>query len=228
MGETEARNEAIAFGEFLRRNNSVELKINKLAHIGSRNFLNPDDDDRLFARIVADVAQRKPFSVVRLGDGEGNVLFWGERRKQYPELARFSMDSIWHMMFGHKAASIALYERLYDAVSNAARNADYLGIPLVEQDQHSISLMCDPAQDYVGPRGNMGQAAVWDWVKQHCAARLDSEDFMLVNAFFHTSLVGYLEPILSEASNLSVITHVMRAYCNVSVHSLKSKRGLIS
>ena len=82
MGLEAAISEGVAYGEFLHQRRSTQSKLATLDLLGAANLTHPDTDHILFARVIDDIVERKPFSVVRLGDGEGNVLFWGSRRAE--------------------------------------------------------------------------------------------------------------------------------------------------
>ena len=53
-------------------------RVNGLLQAGGNESYESDESERGFwLEVLARVQQRRPFSVVRLGEGEGNVLFWG-------------------------------------------------------------------------------------------------------------------------------------------------------
>lgn len=206
MGQAEVVSERLAYGQFLRNRRSAESKVDILDRIGDRNLTRWGKSATLFARLIADIEARKPFSLIRLGDGEGNVLFWGSRRSEYPALARYAMDGIWSMMFGREA-DVSEFDRLYEYMVRAVHGSDYLGMSEMDGDELCIGRMCDPSVDGADIRGDLGTAAVWDWISGQALDRIQDGGQVLVNAWIHSALVpDQLRALLNAAGGLSLIT----------------------
>lgn len=206
MGKIEAIHEARDYARFLDGRQSSMLNAGTLARIGSRNMTAWGAHPPLFAMLISDVRAKRPFSLIRLGDGEGNVLFWGSRRLEFPELARFAMDQIWRLMFG-RTGQAGDFDRLHDSMVRAAQSADYLGISQLPAYERSIDLIRECPAEGIDVRGQTGAAAVWDWVSGHMMNRFEEGDLVLVNAWFHCELVpAALRGLLMAAESLSLIT----------------------
>jgi hypothetical protein len=206
MARNEAIHEARAYAGFLSRQGAELLQADTLARIGSRNMTAWKPHPPLLASLIADIRDQKPFSLIRLGDGEGNVLFWGYRRIEYPGLARFAMEQIWRLMFG-SAGQVADFHRVHDGMAGAALGADYLGISQLAGYERSIGLLRDCPAEELDLRGQSGAAAVWDWVSAHMKHRIEAGGPVLISAWFHGDLVpAALRDLLNATRKLSLVT----------------------
>jgi hypothetical protein len=88
----------------------------------------PVHDDGLLSlvdvvdRIGRALAERRPFSLVRLGDGEGGCLFWGH--PDFPELAHYVATQSMESHFGPQDWLADDIAGLRDGIADAAVNAD--------------------------------------------------------------------------------------------------------
>ncbi|KQT17777.1 hypothetical protein ASG40_17350 [Methylobacterium sp. Leaf399] len=82
--------------------------------------------DALRTRLSAAVSAGVPFSIIRLGDGEGRVMGYPEHVPS-PLLA-----DIWRTWFGHTAYREAQVAALREALREACRAADVIGVPQAE------------------------------------------------------------------------------------------------
>ncbi len=79
--------------------------------------------DALRVRLQAAIADRAPFSAIRLGDGEGRVM-------GYPEYVTDALlGDIWRTWFGHAAYRTPQVSDLRAALREACRTADVIGVP---------------------------------------------------------------------------------------------------
>lgn len=206
MRKIEAIPEAREYGSFLREQQEALLKTDQLARIGSMNMTAWGAHPALLESLNSDIQRQKPFSLIRLGDGEGNVLFWGFRRIGYPRLARFCMDNIWLMMFG-RSGQTDDFCKLHEEMRLAIRGADYLGMAQIASYEQSIAHLCDCPDNALDIRGQAGAATVWDWISGNMEQRTDGGGPVLINAWFHTELTPVaLRGLLGAATRLSLIT----------------------
>lgn len=83
--------------------------------------------------IHASIADRRPFSLVRVGDGEAKALVYHRRRfiaDLAEDRARAIGDNIWHNWFGRSVADMAGYDldRIMTAYLGAVENSTILGL----------------------------------------------------------------------------------------------------
>ncbi len=159
----------------------------------------------LHKQLIQNIIQKKPFSFIRLGDGEGNILFWGKYRNEYPELARFCLRRIWNLMFGAvKLPDESILEMIYTKMSNAALEADYLGIHTHQQVEKMLSQLSskDTEKDF---RGGIGVLNTWDWFsvldsKQQKSGRT------LVKWHVNRIMLDKYDELINYAEDVSLIT----------------------
>ena len=77
-------------------------------------------------RIVRAIQDRASFSMVRMGDGEGNCLFDFE---QYPALKSYILDRISYMHFGEGSIVPAHDEEFLSMMNQAIDSSDVIGVP---------------------------------------------------------------------------------------------------
>ena len=176
-----------------------------LAGLGERNLQGRSSHQILRTRLLEDIEQGIPFSLVRLGDGEGNVLFWGNKGAEFPVLARLCMDRIWRVMFGRIQPSDELWDDLYGGISSAAMNARYVGVPTPRQTEESLRRLCEAKEQDFDLRGTTGVLSVWDWYR---AARNVKSNVVhrVVEWHVHLPLLEFYGELIREAENVSLIT----------------------
>ncbi|MBP2314227.1 glycosyltransferase [Azospirillum soli] len=82
--------------------------------------------EAVVARILDSYEARRPFSLIRLGDGEGNFLPYPAEHAAFAEADRAATQCIW---WGEPRLTGAAADVLSDALQAAVRNADVVGIP---------------------------------------------------------------------------------------------------
>jgi hypothetical protein len=144
--------------------------------------------------------------LLRLGDGEGNLLFWDAHRDTSPALAGLSMERILRLMFGRRMPRRAHWDRIAALTVEAVENASYAGLPTPKQTFSNLdALVAARAQDF-DLRGTSGVVAVWDWLEPRAAAWLADPQRVVVNWHVHSSLLGFAPALVRAAGNVSVIT----------------------
>jgi hypothetical protein len=177
-----------------------------LETLGERNLQNRNTHARLGERLLADVRARRAFSLLRLGDGEGNLLFWDAHRLACPALAGLSMERILRLMFGQRMPARAHWDRLAALVVEAVENASYAGLPTPKQTFSNLdALALARAQDF-DLRGTSGVVAVWDWLEPGAAQWLGDPGRVVVNWHVHSSLLGFAPALVRAAGNVSLVT----------------------
>src|SRR5262245_27805655 len=104
-------------------------RVNGLLQASGNDSYASDESERGFwLEVRARVQRGTPFSVVRLGGGRGNMRFWGAHETSYPQLAAWSLETIWLIMFGRHPGRREPPEVLA-GLRRAVETADLLGIP---------------------------------------------------------------------------------------------------
>ncbi len=202
----EARREAIQFGTKLKDAGSTEAVKKTLSAKGGNNLQDERTHLRLRDRLLADISAAKPFSAIRLGDGEGNMLFWGIHKDDYPSLARHCMDKIWIIMFGANRPRDENWDDLYDALCAAVLNADYLGLPTLSQHGQCVMALSQPPERGFDIRGKAGVASVWHWFETIGRHKLTDTTTVITNCHVHISFLQFYDALARAAGNLSLIT----------------------
>ena len=191
-------------------------RVNGLLQAGGNESYESDESERGFwLEVLARVQQRKPFSVVRLGEGEGNVLFWGAHKTSYPQLAAWSLEAIWLIMFGRPAGRREA-PKVLAGMRRAVETADLLGIPWREDvrdppGRNYILAAMDAADPAKSPsldpttliRAGCGYLAVWETLAQ---AGLPKQGIRVGTRRVHVSFLDIAQEVLSSAGNVSLIT----------------------
>lgn len=202
-----ALDEAEAFRRALLEANVGAVVKARLAQLGAsgRDMQDPEQHDRLRENLLQDIRSGRALSLIRLGDGEGNTLFWRAHAGRYPALARLCMGRIWAVMFGGQAARASQWDALGGHMANAVRNATYLGVPTPLQYTTALAEYTRLREPRFDLRGQTGIVAVWDWLASHPGVGA-ADRSVVVNWHVHKSLLNFYGELVRAAGNVSVIT----------------------
>ena len=149
------------------------------------------------------ISKKNAFSLIRLGDGEGNILFWGKYHKEYELLACDNRRKIFNLMFGNKKYMESDYEEMHNQMYKAILNSDIIGLPTFKQVNDIWKKVNTSECKELDLRGNTGYLALWDIL-------LDEIDKLkcehIVNSHFHINIAKELDKLLNNQIKLSVIT----------------------
>lgn len=163
------------------------------------------DNDNLCQLLKSDIARSKPFSLLRLGDGEGNVLFWGNRSCDYPELSGLSMKKIWILMFGFGNVNLRDWNRMARDMSLAIANAKYLGLHPPLRLKKFLDKALDVAEvQSLDHRGCAGLFGVWDYL--HACKGFGTSDLVVADCWVHATILDFYCDLIVAAGNISLIT----------------------
>lgn len=191
-------------------------RVNGLLQASGNESYESDEAERGFwLEVLARVQQRTPFSVVRLGEGEGNVLFWGAHETSYPQLAAWSLEEIWLIMFGRPAGRREA-PKVLAAMRRAVETADFLGIPWREDvgdppGRNYILAAMDEPDPAKSPsldpatliRAGCGYLAIWEKLAQ---AGFPRQGIRVGTRRVHVSFLDIAREVLSSAGNVSLVT----------------------
>ncbi|NDY91940.1 hypothetical protein [Ideonella livida] len=177
-----------------------------LSAVGPRNLIDPSKHANLQEILIKKVSAAEPFSLIRLGDGEGNVLFWSKRQHDYPALASLGMERILGLMFGRLAPKINSWDEFAAPIVAAAREATFVGIPNKKQFTTAVDLLSKASTEKVDVRGMTGVAGVWDAVSAFGQEWIDDENRHFVNRYAHKFLAQWIDSVVKQCQRLNVIT----------------------
>lgn len=109
--------------------------------------------ERTAQRVIDALREGRPFSMVRIGDGEGNIL--GAFDPDFEKARHFSARGILQMMFGTADFAVSEIEAMRVGLAAAARHADVLGVsdPMRIAGLQGLREKSEGSQDV---RGGMG------------------------------------------------------------------------
>ena len=187
------------FADSLQLNDIVEFAQS------SWNKFHFSDVENLRLSLKSDITKSQPFSLLRLGDGEGNVLLWGNRRNDYPELSELCMKKIWILMFGYWSENPSNWDDIAKDMSQAIVNAKYLGLhpPL------RLKKFLDKASNVeevesLDHRGCAGLFGVWDHMQTRNG--FSASDLVVTDCWIHAKIIDFYCDLISAAGNISLIT----------------------
>lgn len=179
-----------------------------ISGMDDRNLQNTRLHPQLQGRLCSMIGKRQPFSMVRLGDGEGNTLLWHLRKNDFPELTDMAMGKIMRLMFGRKAASREAWDEFSAMLCSAVDNATVVGLPIESQIENCRNkLLAGPQADtHFDVRGAAGVIATWDWASRLPADWWAAPERLLVNWHVHKSLLDMTESLVTQAPIVSAIS----------------------
>ena len=182
--------------------------LSSLAHLSSNKAIRThlyesthkafeDDTAKVFAKLRSRVQSGEPCSLIRLGDGEGNLLFWGRYRESMPELAKQGLRRMWWFMQGRTPLpDVETTQYLFDRLVEASEDADFLGVyqpgqilDAVTTEKHKVA-------------ARSGIIEVHNWATK---ASLSPEQ-TLMWCFFHSKAIDLFGRLVEDAGNLSIIS----------------------
>lgn len=168
-----------------------------------QHFLNENTHPKLIEKIITDIKNQTPFTLIRLGDGEGSLLFWLKHKSDYPQLAQMGVNAITRLMFGGNKPAYEDFDTFSTPLQQAVDSANYIGIPTDNQINDAFSRL----QDRQRIRGMTGVISVLDWVSDNPQTSLDTQNGpTYANWHIHKTLVKHAEDFIRAAGNVSLIT----------------------
>lgn len=168
------------------------------------NLSKPECEDLLIAKLQEYISTYRPFSLIRLGDGEGNILFWYYNSVKYPYLASYCMYYILDMMFGNNAPEAKQWDTFSEYLIKAILNADFIGIPTKAQHNQQLQNITTLPKQELKLRGSTGVVSVRASLMQLPAYTLSQK--ILCQWHVHKQLAPCLPELLKYAHRISVIT----------------------
>jgi hypothetical protein len=147
------------------------------------------------------IRKKTPFSSIRTGDGEGNVML-AMRPGQHDLLARFAFDQIWHTMFGKTKISESQKIDFLTEFRCSLVDADFLGVPTREQVERRLESAVNGTD--IDIRGGTGVLSNWYWLSEN--QDILASDKAMGMCHYHIRLGRALGRLLSEAQFVSAVT----------------------
>ena len=173
-----------------------------------RRFIAEPDSAEVIDAIEAALRERRPFSAVRLGDGEASVLLYGDAATTTPVLDRFAAEtSVTQNVDRFEPTHETLVE-LRDALLGSIERADVVGIlglwpPLVREGE-DISIDAATAFLRSDPRGLSGQVR-----GRFLALTLNAAlplDIVFAPAHFYAAVLRGLDRLLEASTRVVCVT----------------------
>lgn len=172
--------------------------------LGDRNLINPNNHDVLEEKLTMLIRNKTPFSLIRLGDGEGDLLFWSNYKDKYPYLASLCMIRILSIMFGKKAPTKKDWDRLANYMNDAIENSDFLGVPNYHQTSLTLQKIKNNESTDFDFRGQIGVIGVRTFLASKPSSSLQRKTFC--NCHVHKSIIVFIERLLIGAEYVSAIS----------------------
>ena len=102
--------------------------------------LNISDGETCIDDICAHIEHQKPLSLIRLGDGEGNLLAMGTHSDN--RFLNKQAQKILRIWFGQFAKPVEFYQPLLSSFQDALRRADVVGFPNASRLQYELTNDC--------------------------------------------------------------------------------------
>ena len=157
----------------------------------------------LISLLCQKIREQKPFALVRMGDGEGNCLFWYFFKHDYPELAELCMTRIWRVMFGRAPFQEPYWDRLAHGIVDSLNACDFIGMPTIEQFTQAANRLGLALDQSIDIRGSVGVASVWPSFSLSSAATPSYRSFV-VEWHCHKLLLTNFSAILEAAQTSQV------------------------
>lgn len=168
------------------------------------NLSEPECEDLLITKLQEYISIYRPFSLIRLGDGEGNILFWYYNSVKYPYLASYCVFYILDMMFGNNAPDAAQWDAFSEYLIKAILNADFIGLPTKAQHNQQLQNITTLAKSELKLRGSTGVIGVRASLMHLPAYTLSQK--ILCQWHVHKQIASSFPKLLKYAHKISVIT----------------------
>jgi hypothetical protein len=146
--------------------------------------------------IIDSIKRGSPFSLVRIGDGEGNCF--ASLFKDYPNLANYCQRKISYIHFGDYDVVPDASTFFEEAVSSAVANADLMGVPTLRSISNGFSSSDINSIDVRAVCGNRLSA-----IKVHLSLQPHQKT---ASPWTNRELLAHYPRIMDELDHLNVIS----------------------
>lgn len=142
------------------------------------------------------IANQIPASLIRLGDGEGNILF--PKLGKYPRLNEYCLGRISRICFGHERVVLDDAELFTRQLDDAIETADLIGGPGWD----SIAGRFSVTEESIDVRATCGMRVIYNTL----AETGGYNNAMWASAWFSRSLLPHYQGLLQGVRSLGVIS----------------------
>jgi len=169
------------------------LKLYSANHsMGSLNSNNRANE--ITSLICSAIDSGTPYSLVRMGDGEGNCLF---THNKYPELKRYILERISYIHFGENLVVPAHFERFLEMMNQSILSADVVCVP----EHDTIKRGFHTQNENVDVR-----AVVGNRTSAISISNLINPTQITSSAWTNRHLLGYYEKIFGNRDCVGIVT----------------------
>lgn len=180
---------------------SVTDALDAIARNAEHTDFTENGGARAAAMAVQALRDERPFSLVRIGDGEGNIL--GALDPDFRNARHFSTRAILEMMFGVADFSAREIQDIAEAMKAAAIGADVLGV----SDYIRIGRLQDLRQDPAGRSDIRGYLGSYDSILQLRSLLEQSgrRPPYVVSNYVHRQMMDMYGIIMSAAQRVTIV-----------------------
>ncbi len=193
--------------EFLGTFDLESFKRKCLDHDVGILYKNSSELESLTDLIVERICSRTPFSLLRAGDGEGNVLSLTLPRS-LPECDMKCLNLMFHIM-DRQAVSLSDGESISSSMASAFENADVIGTRLFRHGDEKGAF--DETSWFLAAlsdgeiRGSVGALKAIQFLDS-LVSKNKVRGRILTSAWIHLYLIGKLDKLIESAESLVVIS----------------------
>jgi hypothetical protein len=172
-----------------------------LTAAGQSSIFGDEIGAKLATALAAFIAEGRPLSMIRLGDGEGNIL--ASNDQEYPDLYGIGTTKILNLMLGARNSPSRDITRIRRDLVNAITTADILAIPSKGRLRRCYSeLASDETPDVRGMIGAINAVRLTRRVAERRGATFQ----IVTDSICHHELLPHFPGLLSELKSLGLIT----------------------
>jgi hypothetical protein len=143
-----------------------------------------------------------PFSVVRLNDGEGTVVF-NEVENSCPELKLYLTERISQIIFGDKKVVSNDLESFLNIMKDSVASADIIGMP---ERSFARRRLLETAKREVDVRAVIGSASQIEYLSHLSKNNILKSNQKVASAWLSKYLLAHYQDITKHFDNVAIIT----------------------
>jgi|GEM_PF-5333639 len=154
---------------------------NKSKQVLTDSKFSPFHAYELAIQIIYHIENKIPFSLIRLGDGEGNFLDYNQEYKDYETIDREATQKIW---WGKTPINSKIWQQMEADYLLAIKNADCLGIP----ELFRLLKMAEKEKEksIKSSRGSRGVCSIIEHLDE-----FNLQNKIITSAYIHQDLEGW-------------------------------------
>ena len=202
----DAVSNAYEFGKYLTEEVNVLQFYDALDKQTALDYVITTRHIELFKIIKTQIYRKIPFSLIRLGDGEGNYLLRHLKLPKFVEVETLATQKISCIMFGKNWLSDLQKDDLANGLSEAIESADFVGIPTKQQFLNMQNVLLNLMETEGDLRGGVGVTSVPFWLLENGFLTKKLKNPIFTNAHVHMSFYKHLPELLQTSERISLIS----------------------